>query len=98
MEAGMTALTAAAAMATVIIEPEKRSPMMGSCSLQLDVTATDPDHPQKPLCCPWSPCEDLVPPQTRALPGAVHAAAPGDHSFLRCSAARCKFCSPGRSA
>src|SRR5207244_12474293 len=35
MDTEMTALTAAAAMATIIIEPEKRSPMMVSCCLQL---------------------------------------------------------------
>src|SRR5262245_51518574 len=62
------------------------------------IAATDRVHRQKPLCCPWSPCEDLVPPQRRALPNAFHAAARGDRSFLRYSEVRCKFCSLGRSA
>ncbi len=62
-------------------------------------TATDPvvrtTHPRR---CPWSSGRDLAPPQRRALPCAVRAAGPGAHSFLRCSAARNKFCSPHRSA
>jgi hypothetical protein len=46
----MAALTAAAAMATVTIEPEKRSRMMISFALQC-VTATKfPHEPKLPLC------------------------------------------------
>src|ERR1700758_3294536 len=63
------------------------------------VTATDrlertAHHPR----CRWFSDRGLAPRQTRALPSADRAAAPASRSFLRCSAARNKFCSPRRSA
>src|SRR5437879_821592 len=63
------------------------------------VTATDrlertAHHPR----CRWFSDRGLVPRQRRALPCAYRAAAPASRSFLRCSAARNKFCSPRRSA
>src|SRR6266436_2209973 len=95
----MTALTAAAAIATVIIELENRSRTMVSFYLLLfGVTATDSlQRPQNPWRCLLLPGQDLVPPQRRGLPCALPAAATGKNSFLRRSEVRNTFCSLGRS-
>src|SRR5437773_4850058 len=106
MDMEITALTAAAAMATVIIEPERRSNMLVSflpCGMLLlylrDVTAaTDPDRRQRSLCCPWFSDQARVLPQGRVLPCAVRAAAREGQNSLRCSAARNKSCSAHHSA
>src|SRR5262249_53905068 len=102
MDAEMTPPTAAAAMATVIIEPKYRPRIVVSSLASLDATdATVTDHLQRLQNlwrCLWSPGADPVPPQRRVLRRALPASVPGDHSFLRCSEARCKVCSPDRSA
>src|SRR5882762_3331877 len=94
----ITALTAAAAIATVIIELENRSRTMVSFCSFFGVTATDSlQRPQNPWRCLLLPGQDLVPPQRRGLPCALPAAATGENSFLRRSEVRNTFCSPGRS-
>src|SRR5712671_6295741 len=102
MDAGMTAPTAAAATATVIIEPTYRPRIVVSSLASLDATdATVTDHlrrRQNRWRCLLSPGADLVPPQRRTLLRALPASIPGDHSFLRCSEARNKVGSPDRSA
>src|SRR6266446_473135 len=98
MDTAMTALTAAPAMATPIIELKKRARMMASLLPSIDVTAMGPRHRRLPLWRPWLPDQDRVLAQRALLPCAVHAAAPGGRNFLRGSAARYRFCSPGRSA
>jgi hypothetical protein len=62
------------------------------------VTAADPAQTQHPLYYPGFLGRDPAPPQKRTLGLAVRAAVPGDQSFLRRSAARCKFCSPDHFA
>src|SRR5260370_6142879 len=78
MDAVMAAPRAAAAMATVIIEPERRSSMMVSLCL-FEVTATDrlrrPQNRWRRLLLPGG---GLDPAQRQALPGALPAAAPED--------------------
>src|ERR1700675_202887 len=97
MDVAMTAPTAAAAIATIIIERKDRSRMM--ISSYLDVIAMDLlRRPRNRWRCLLSPGEDLVLAQSRARACAIRASAPGDHSFLRCSAARNRFYSAARSA
>jgi hypothetical protein len=76
-----------------------RTERFGTRYFLQSVTATDrlertAHHPR----CRWFSDRGLAPRRTRALPSADRAAAPASRSFLRCSAARNKFCSPRRSA
>jgi hypothetical protein len=62
-------------------ETSARARLQAFLSLAV-VTATDLHSARsQPSCCPWLPDQGLVPPQRRALPCAVHAAAPGGHSL-----------------
>src|ERR1700733_10649208 len=94
----MTAPTAAAAMATVMVETENRSGIMVSFCLALRVTGTDPvQRRRNPWRCLLSPGENLVPPQRRGLHGVPPASWTGTRSFLQRSEARNKFDLPGLS-